>query len=189
MVERTLAGMAAAAVTIGVAGAAVIRQPRLDIAIDGEFRESALIDVVSSPQGWIGARAVWEPAHIREIVLSRIAHGEIGVCSVGGMLFPDAAGSGQGAHIIMGEGRRVLAPLAPGIMRELTVSSASLLQPGDIVRLQPRAGTIALDGEREIEVLRDGCEITVTFNPQGPRVVQISEAIAAATRAGLFSRP
>ena len=52
----------------------------------------ALIDVVTSPQPWIGARALWDPAQLTEIVLSRIAPAQIGLCSLGGLLFPRAAG-------------------------------------------------------------------------------------------------
>jgi hypothetical protein len=189
MVEGTLAGLAAGVVALGAADEAIQQMPRLDVSIDGEYRDSALIDVVTSPQQWIGARAVWEPAHIRQLVLSRIAHGEIGLCGIGGLLFPGASRSGDGAHIMIGDGGcRLIAPIAPGILREIPVAKALRLAPGDSVRLQSLKGTIALDGEREIELLSPESTIEVTLNPAGPRVVDIKAAINAGARAGLFTR-
>lgn len=190
MVEGTLAGTAAAVAALGLGAEAIARRPRLDVAINDESRDIALIDVVSSPQKWIGARAVWEPAHIREIVLSRIASGEIGVCGIGGIIFPEAAGSSYGAHITVGgNGNRIIALLAPGVIREVPIAGAEKILPGQSVRLQPLAGTIALDGEREIELLSGEDEIFVTHNPHGPFVVDINAAINQGALAGIFSRP
>jgi predicted polyphosphate/ATP-dependent NAD kinase len=189
MVEGTLAGLAAGLAALGVADEAIARRPRLDVQVNDEFRDIALIDVVTSPQQWIGARAVWEPGHIREIVLSRIASGEIGICGIGGMIFPDATGSSFGAHITVGDGGQpVIAPLAPGIIREVPVTGADKVLPGESVRLQAAPGTIALDGEREIELLTDQDEIVVTLNPHGPFVVDIPGAITQGALAGLFTR-
>ena len=189
MVEGTLAGLAAGLAALGVADVAIARRPRLDILINDEPRDIALIDVVTSPQQWIGARAVWEPGHIREVVLSRIMSGEIGICGIGGMLFPDAAGSSFGAHIVVGgEGTSVMAPLAPGIVHEVPIAGAAKVLPGESVRLHPAPGTIALDGEREIELLTDQDEIIVTLNPHGPFVVDIPGAINQGALAGVFTR-
>jgi predicted polyphosphate/ATP-dependent NAD kinase len=189
MVEGTLAGLAAGLAALGVADEAIARRPRLDILINDEPRDIALIDVVTSPQQWIGARAVWEPGHIREVVLSRIMSGEIGICGIGGMLFPDAAGSSFGAHIVVGgEGTSVMAPLAPGIVHEVPIAGAAKVLPGESVRLQSAPGTIALDGEREIELLTDQDEIIVTLNPHGPFVVDIPGAINQGALAGVFTR-
>ena len=69
----------------------------------------------------------------------------------------------------------------------LVIEDAKPLETGESVELQPMAGTIALDGEREIE-LRGKEKVTVTLSPVGPRVVDIDQAIAAATKAGLFRR-
>jgi len=189
MVEGTLAGMAAGLVAIGAADEAVRQVPRLDVSLDGVYQDLALVDVVTSPHQWIGARAVWEPEHIREIVLARIGHGEIGICSLGGMLFPEQAGQEVGAHIVIGQGGgNVRAPLAPGIIREVPIACNTLLVPDQSVALQPGKGTIALDGERELELLRDDVSISVHFNPAGPNVVSIPQAINLGARAGILSR-
>jgi hypothetical protein len=190
VVEGTLAGIAAALAAQGAASEAIARRPRLDITINDEFRDLALIDVVTSRQMWIGARSVWDVSQLREIVLSRIAPGEIGIASIGGMLFPEAAGSSYGAHITVGGNRnRVVAPFAPGIVGEVPIERAEKILPGESVRLQAHPGTIALDGEREIELLSDADDISVTLNPHGPYVVDIPAAINQGALAGYFNRP
>ena len=189
MVEGTLAGLAAGLAAMGACDEAIRAQPILDVVVNDDIADVALIDVVTSPQQWIGARAVWESDHMREIVLSRIPLGEIGVCSIGAALFPDSAGSIIGAWIsVGGDGKRVLAPIAPGIVSEIPIADSRRLLPGESVQLQSLVGTIALDGEREIELLSDQDTITVTLNTQGPRVVDIPAAINLGARAGYFTR-
>src|SRR5262245_1112407 len=65
MVEGTLAGLAAGLIATGAVAEdrGVRRLPRLDVFVDGEFRDLALIDVVTSGHAWVGARALWDPAH------------------------------------------------------------------------------------------------------------------------------
>ncbi len=197
MIEGTLAGLAAGLVATGIAAdgcersEVVEQRPRLEIEIDGTVRDIALVDVATSRRRWVGARALGEPSDLSELVLSRIAGAEIGMASLGGLLFPDAAGEPSGAHLRFGEGpgsRTVLAPLAPGMLRLVGVEHASLVEPGSWVELRGEAGTIALDGEREIEVPRSGTPIRVGLNPDGPWVVDVEAALRAGAAAGLFWR-
>jgi predicted polyphosphate/ATP-dependent NAD kinase len=190
MIEGTIAGLAAGLVATGMASqeSAIIRMPCLDVFVDGELRDLALIDVVTSHHAWIGARALWDPAHLREVVLSRIAPAEIGICGIGGLLFPEAAGQRRGAYVKIGPGDgELLAPLAPGLMKRIPVAEARLLEPGDVVELNATPGTVALDGEREFELLREGHRLQVAFNPAGPRVVDIEAAIASAAASGALA--
>lgn len=190
MVEGTLAGLAAGIAALRPDVAVVVRRPRLVVSIDGAQRDMALVDVATSPQSWVGARAVWEATHLREIVVSRVPSAAMGLCGVAAILHPEAAGTDRGVHVVLGEGgRTVLAPIAPGIVRMLSVRSSAVLGPGDVVRLQGAAGTVALDGEREIELLREdrARSLTVELRSDGPWVVDIPATIAAGARAGVFS--
>src|SRR5205823_6450860 len=92
-----------------------------------------------------------------------------------------------GAHIVVGEGdRKVLAPVAPGLMRAIAVASARLLDAGDRVRLGGGPCTVALDGEREFEVPAAGPALEVVLDPTGPRVVDIDVALRAGATRGAF---
>jgi predicted polyphosphate/ATP-dependent NAD kinase len=196
MVEGTLAGLAAGLVATGIARnrtghpRIIRRAPRLEVQIDGVAADSALIDVVSSNQTWIGARALWEPSHLREIVLSRISASAIGIASLGGALFPRSCDSCAGAWISVGDAassaRTVMIPIAPGLLRTVPVSDAGLLDHGAAVTLRGGPCTLALDGEREIEISNPNAQISVRLEPRGPRVINVDAALAAGALAGAF---
>jgi predicted polyphosphate/ATP-dependent NAD kinase len=189
MIEGTLAGLAGGLVATGVVppSRGVRQLPRLDVYLDGEVRDLALIDVVTSGHAWVGARALWDPAHLREVVLSRVAAAEIGICGLGGLLFPNDCGRQCGVHIVIGAGERtVVTPLAPGLIRQIPVAAASLLAPGEAVDLNAAPGTVALDGEREFELLGREQSLSVALIERGPRVVDIDAAIQAGAEIGAF---
>jgi hypothetical protein len=183
MVEGTLAGLAAGLVATGRVG----NEQR------SEERDLALIDVVTCRRAGlplaVGARALWEPAHLAEIVLSRVEPAAIGMASLGGLLFPEACGGCSGVHVVVGPAdapRQVLAPLAPGLLRRVPVERATLLGHGETVTLGSEPCTVALDGEREFEILPPGAALRVTLNPCGPRLVDIAAALRAGAEIGYF---
>jgi hypothetical protein len=189
MVEGTLAGLAGGLVATGTVSAerGVRQLPRLDVFLDGELRDLALIDVVTTGHAWVGARALWDPAHLREVVLSRVTASEIGICGLGGLLFPDECGKAHGVHVVIGPGERtVVTPIAPGLIRRIPVASASLLKRGETVELSAGPGTVALDGEREFELFGRESSLSVVVNERGPRVVDIDAAIQTGAELGAF---
>ncbi len=186
MVEGTLAGMATALVATGVAPDAISRQPKLGVSVDGEVRDLALIDAVLSAHQWVGARALWDASHVTELVVSRIVPSAIGICSIGGLLFPEAADSSSGAHVAVGgTGQTLLAPVAPGLLRAIPIATKQLLAFGDSVTFEPAAGTVALDGERELEV-KTTHQVTITLSPKGPVTIDLERAIAMGAAHGRF---
>jgi predicted polyphosphate/ATP-dependent NAD kinase len=195
MVEGTLAGLAAGLVATGAVGTApsqppiVRRFPRLDVSVEGEVRDLALIDVVTCRRSWVGARALWDPAQLGEVVLSRVVPAAIGMASLGSLLFPAAGDGCAGVHVVVGAGdtpSQVLAPLAPGLMRRVPIRRAELFGQGESVSLQREPCTIALDGEREFEIMPPGAALQVTLNPRGPRLVDIEAALRAGAEIGYF---
>ena len=54
-----------------------------------------------------------------------------------------------------------------------------------LVHFQPAAGTIALDGEREIEV-KTSHQVSIALSPDGPWTIDIDRAIATAAAGGKF---
>ncbi|HLI09715.1 MAG TPA: NAD(+)/NADH kinase [Ktedonobacteraceae bacterium] len=189
--EGTLAGMAAGLVAAGLVGRDVVRRaPWLEVLVDGQSRDRALVDVVVSAVPFIGARAVWDLSQVREAVLSQVRPGTIGLSSLGGALLDGAVPEGEvcGMHILLGgDGRQVLVPLAPGLISWVSVRAYSPLCRGESVRLQTGTGTVALDGEREIELAATSL-VEVRLRDDGPFVVDVPAALAAAARAGHFRR-
>ena len=186
MVEGTVAGLAAGLVAVRGPDSIVSTRLCLDIAVEDGPREIALVDAVLSNQAWIGSRAFWDASQLLEIVLARVSPAAIGICGLGGILFPDNAGQRAGVHISLGDrGEHYLTPLGPGLLAPVQVKSAIILAPGDSVTLTAGDGTLALDGEREIE-LRAGQAISVRLNDDGPRVVDIAAALCAGAKEGRF---
>jgi len=54
------------------------------------------------------------------------------------------------------------------------------------VRLRSIACTIALDGERELDIAQQGHDLEVILNPTGPLVVDIAAALQAGAERGVF---
>lgn len=186
MVEGTLAGLAAGAVAMGAAASAVSQRPRLNVFIDGELMDIALVDVVLSSQRWTGSRAFWKAEHVQEIVLSHIPRAAIGVCGLGPILYPAEIEHNYGVYIRIEEhSARVRCAIGPGLVTELPIGESSLLSTGSLQPFRSGPGTLALDGEREIE-LRGEEKIAIQLASDGPLVVDVREAMYDASRAGLF---
>lgn len=182
LVEGTIAGLAAGAVATGVApvGKVCRRSKRLDIYVDGRQEEIALVDAAVSREIFTGARAIWDLATVQEVFLTRADPASIGISSIGAQLRPVEIDEPFGLYIRLGDAtskERVLAPVGPGMVREVPIAEWSVLQPGERRRITLRPGTVALDGEREVSLLPDR-QVEVELNQHGPQVVQIDRAMA-----------
>lgn len=190
--EGTIAGMAAGVVASGIQDENITRRvPRLEVRINGTAVENALVDVVVSSLPFVGSRAIWDLSTVREVVLSRVIPAAIGLSALGAALLNSSteAEAQRGMHIVPGKGnRQILALLAPGLIKWVEIASYRRLSTDEIVRFQPGNGTIALDGEREIE-LADTSVVEVKLCADGPLVVDVPAALAAAAHTGYLSRP
>ena len=190
MVEGTVAGVAAGMVATGAVDPEQVtfRSKRLEVCRDGELVDIALVDVVTVSDLWVASRAIWDPARIREVVLARAEPCNIGISSVGGCLRTLGDRDDYGMYMALGPGgMQVLAPVAPGLVTRVSVRDYRVLPMDQEVTLDSSAATIALDGEREIEIY-DRPSITVRLTRSGPRVVDISRCMDVAARSGVLRR-
>ncbi len=188
MIEGTVAGLAAGLVAQGRVDVGQVTYPakRLEVYIDQKRVDIALVDAVACSDAWIGARAIWDPSHVQEIILTQAKPGCIGMSSVGVCLYPVDALDGHGMYVAVGKGgSSVLAPIAPGLVTQVGIREHRLLNIGDQIILNPDARTVALDGERAIEIY-PGQVASVRLTNQGPRVVNIQRCVAEAAKAGVF---
>lgn len=186
MVDGTLAGLAAGLVASGLASEEVIRPSRrLEVLLDGKAADLALVDVATCPMSFIGARAIWRSDQVREVVLARAEPGQLGISSIGAHLFPLDAADQRGLYLCLGEGPlRVRAPIAPGLVADVAVAAFRPLAMGEMVELAPGPYTVALDGERELEVTTQRVEVRLA--PDGPRLVDIGLCLRQAAQQGLW---
>jgi predicted polyphosphate/ATP-dependent NAD kinase len=190
MVEGTVAGLAAGLVALKAVDFDKVTYPakRLEVYLDGELADIALVDVVTCSDLWVGTRAMWDPTRLQEVVLARAEPGSIGMSSVGSCFQMLGARDDYGMYLALGQGgTQVLAPVGPGLIIPVAVREHRLLSLDDEVVLNPAAGTVALDGERQIEIYRKQA-ITVRLTNNGPRVVDIRRCMEEATRSGIFQR-
>jgi hypothetical protein len=188
MLEGTIAGLAAGAVASGKLDLAAVTRPTrcLEILRDGAPVDLALVDVAVCDERFVGSRAVWEPGAIRQVVSTSPRADLIGLSSIGGCLPGVSVGPDQGLAVELGPGGcRVLAPIAPGLVRAVDVAAHRRLRVGDMVDVETNSGLLALDGERELP-LRGAEHIQIRLTDRGPRLVDIGEALRQAVEQGIL---
>jgi len=156
--------------------------------ISGLREPRALVDAVVYDDVFIGSRAVWDMSKVHTVFLNRAEPGSIGLSSVGSCLQALGARDGQGMYLAIGPGgTQVLAPMGPGLVTRIPIREYHLIPVGSEVTLSSDPCTIALDGERTIEVYGTRT-ITVRLTNGGPRVVDIAGCMEEATRRKVFER-
>ena len=195
MVEGTVAGIAAGLVACGLANEAVHKVPRLDIfcvdsrqAVHSDVPDDiALVDAAIYDEQFIASRAIWDASKIKAVISTSAKAGTIGLSSIGAHILGDNGSSEHGLYLRLEPGgQEVLAPIAPGLIRSVSLAEYRLLPPCDEVILVRREPCVlALDGEREIELKADAA-VRVRFNLNGPKVINAHKAIEVAAKAGVF---
>jgi predicted polyphosphate/ATP-dependent NAD kinase len=192
MWEATVAGAAAALLATG-------RVPREEVTYRakalrvrrGGAEEIALVDVCVSTVAHVGARALWEVGTLRELYCAFAEPHAIGLSSIAGLLAPVARTDPGGVLVrLAGDGgdapRRVLAPIAPGVLAPVGVHEVAAMAAGHQFTSAVARGTVAVDGERELEFGPD-TPVTVTLTPDGPMVLDVRAVLAAAAERGLMT--
>ena len=189
-VEATAAGSAAGLVASGRVDrdAVAPRAKVVRVSIDDEEDDLALVDAVLLEGDSTGNLMPFEPARMRELVLSRADPACVGTSPVGGLLHPCSAGDAFGVEVhcvAPGQGGRpLLAPISPGLFRPVYVRDSRILPLGEPVKVE-RAGVLAFDGDRERRLV-SGQTATLRVQRDGPRVIDVRRTLALAARDGLF---
>jgi hypothetical protein len=152
--------------------------------------EGRRVDVVVNSERFVGARAMWRAANLSEIVVASASGEAVGLSAIAGLLDPVERSAPHGLHVRLvppEEAATILTvPLAPGLMAPVGVSGARRLQPGESVGIEPKVGSLALDGEREIE-LGPRTEIEVRLDRNGPLTIIVGEVMREAVQRGLLN--
>ena len=188
MMEGTVAGMAAAAVALmDEPYSCCIHDKRITVRVNGEARDTALIDAVVSDDFYAGAKAIWDPERIRRIVVTRCHPATIGFSAVAGAyrIVEDTEDIGFAVELgAQGEG--VLAPIAAGVLTPVHVSASRTLALGEEYSFTAESRCmIALDGEREVRV-QPGDEVSMTVERDGPWRVLPRKALQRAAELGMY---
>jgi predicted polyphosphate/ATP-dependent NAD kinase len=181
--EGTTAGYAAGLLATGRVAleTACWRSKVLQVYRDGRLVDLALVDLAVSRNVMIGARAIWQMADLTELFLTRAQPWSIGLSAIGGVIQYVPAEGHSGLHLVFGPGgRRVRAPIGPGLFSEISVLEKYSLTQGVQVQLNfTRPATLAFDGERDLTAQPGDC-FTVELSPNGPWVLDPPRALIAA---------
>jgi predicted polyphosphate/ATP-dependent NAD kinase len=179
MIEGTIAGLAGGLIASGKVPreGGTVASTRLEVLVDGQFTDVAIVDAVICDDNFIGSRAVWKMDKIKQVFLNRCSPVSIGFSSIGGMLRAIAPDDPSGMVLELGpNGQTVTAPIAPGVIETVTVESVRLIRIGEEVALVRTPCVVALDGEREVEIKR-GQRATIRLGAEGPVVVDVNHTM------------
>jgi predicted polyphosphate/ATP-dependent NAD kinase len=184
MREATVAGLAVGLLATGrvPAGAGLVRADALSVEV-GERRELALVDVAVSRARFVGSRALWRAADVSELFVAVASPGAVGLSAIAGLLAPGPLH----VHLAPPDEAAVVleVPLAPGLVVPVGVAEYRALPVGTRVEVTRAAGTLALDGEREIE--RTAADrVTVELVP-GPYRIDVDAVMREAAAAGVLA--
>ncbi len=191
MIEGTIAGIAAGFVSRNPAAVdqMAFRSKRLEIFKNGEYVDLALVDVAVVAGTTVGARAVWDPDTLRQIIVTRGSPASTGMSALVGFFRPISPRDpvGLALRIDPNSKTKVTAPLAPGVIVTVGVGEVRSLSIGDIVTVEPGRNILALDGEREVPLgPADRAEVRLTAD--GPWLVDVRQAMEFAVQSGAFRR-
>ena len=143
-----------------------------------------------SPQRFIGARALSRAEDLAEVFATFAEPHAIGLSALCGLWCPVSRHAAEGAWVrLNGQAEQaLLAPLAPGLVQGCGITAAGPLAPGVAYSLSLSSGTLALDGEREIEFAEQDTP-TITLDLHGPLSVDVEAVLAHAARHHLLVVP
>ncbi len=189
MAEATVAGMALGLIAAGkVARRLVATQAKvIDVDIEAEEQDIALIDAVITRDAFIGAKALLDPSQLKEALLCRAEPAAVGITSLGGLVRPVSDKDDFGLHLTFTKGgRQLLAPMGPGMFAKVEIGKTRLVKFDQAVKAQGPS-VIALDGERE-RVIAPGQRIEMRISRRGPWVVDLAATLQRAAKQKIFLR-
>lgn len=188
-VEGSAAGAAAGLIVSGRVELESVSRPAkvIDCMIEGGSGELALIDAVLTSDEFVGARAIWDASTLRHALVTRADPSAVGISAVAGTLQVVSEDAECGLAVDFAQDDyddRVLAPIAPGLYREVRIAGVRIVQLDEAIEWHG-PGVLAVDGERE-HTVRDGETVTLTLRRDGPRVIDIDRIMSIAACRGLF---
>ncbi|WP_088283274.1 ATP-NAD kinase family protein [Ideonella sp. A 288] len=195
MREPTITGMAAGLYASGrlPAEQALAMHKLVEVTIESNGRvqsDIAIVDAVISSDRYVGARAIWKPESLLAAYLAFADPQCIGLSAIGGLLEPVGRQQSGGLAIEMAaDAAHALlalnAPIAPGMVRPVPIASWQRMVANEPLVVAHEAGTVALDGERELG-FEPGQRVTATLRENAFSTVDVARCMHLAACEGLL---
>lgn len=179
MIEGTAVAVAAAAIADGVMKREDIPHGKLiEVSISNGQKDIALVDAVVSSRTFIGARAIIHEDEIDAICVTQAHPANIGFSALAGTLKTILPGDDNGMYVELDWDKKdYIAAISPGMLTRFGVKKQQDLKIGEELVVKPGySGTVALDGEREMEFGPED-EITMKLTQNGPRKVDVKDVV------------
>jgi predicted polyphosphate/ATP-dependent NAD kinase len=161
MREPTITGMAVGLFASGRIARAEALAPnkmievRIVDAHGSTRRDIAIVDAAITHDRSVGARALWKIQSLDAVYLAFADPQAIGLSAIGGLLQPVGRLESGGLAVQLAHDERhallsVHAPIAPGMVRAVDIASWQRMVADEPLPVLATAGTVALDGEREL---------------------------------------
>ena len=190
--EPTIAGAVAGLLATGRLPLDAVARPakRIEVEIEGEPGDLALVDALALDGRLVGSLMLFEPDALRAAVLARAEPAGVGLSAVGGLLRPCGADDDSGLALVFSPpgdspAECVHAPMAPGHYEEIGIRAWRVLEPGESLEVEGPC-LLAFDGERK-RVLASGKKARFTLDRAGPRVVDLGLGMKLAAEDSLFT--
>lgn len=188
MLEGTVVGMAAAATSIlNKPENTCIKDKCIEVYVNNEKADIALIDAVISSDIVLGSRAIWDTNRIKHVTVTRCHPASIGFSAIAGSIEIVTPEDDFGYSLDLDEeGNSYLVPLAAGMLQEVKTKNEKkcLLDYDYDFNMEERC-IIALDGEREV-TLKNKDLLTFKITRNGPWRVNPNKVLEVAQKHGLF---
>jgi len=198
MREPTITGIAVGLYASGrlPPGQALAAHKLIEVAIatDGRVqRDIAIVDAVITSDRYIGARALWKPESLLAAYLAFADPQCIGLSAIGGLLEPVGRLQPGGLAIEMAADAahallELHAPIAPGMVRPVPIAHWQRMVADEPLLVAHAAGTVALDGERELG-FEPGDRVTATLRENAFFTVDVARCMHLAACDGLLRTP
>ncbi len=168
----------------------------IDVTIEAQGRtqrDVAIVDAVITSDRFVGARALWKPEALLSAYLVFADPQCIGMSALGGLLQPVGRAEPGGLAVHMAhaaaDARLLLnAPIAPGLVRAVPIAGWHPMAADEPQVVAHQAGTVALDGERELG-FDTGCRVTMTLRENAFFTVDVARCMHLAAQRGLLHLP
>ena len=187
--EATVAGAALGVLASGGVELDEVILPAkiIDVEIEGEEPDIALIDAVVTDDRFVGSRALLDADAIKKILLTRAEPAAVGMTSVGGLLKPVCEQEDIGLFLETGKkGTRVCAPIAPGMYQTLTIARVVEVGCDEPISIKGPC-VLAFDGERE-RVVKPEQKVHFRLSRSGPKILDIEKTMQLAAGRQLFTK-
>src|SRR5574337_264568 len=196
MREPTIVGIAVGLYASGrlSAAQALAAHKLIEVAVDSgggrELRDIAIVDAVITSDRYVGARALWKTESLLAAYLAFADPQCIGLSAIGGLLEPVGRQEpgGLAVELAADAPHALLAlhvPIAPGMVRPIHIARWQRMVADEPLVVEHPAGTVALDGERELG-FEPGQRVTATLRENAFLTVDVARCMHLAASDGLL---